>query len=189
MAVIECLSIMNVIPPVDHTLPLASPSCCLTVLELFDTPIKDDELICFVSASGATLERLTLCRISHLTNAGLGAALNKVCTSLTYLYIMSDALVRSPGEEHALDATITRMERLTMLRIVPDVASERMVERRAEAFKRRSTPALSEVHLHLLMAGEPEDRGLIAAACRVWPGWEMAQTGWAATLGIPSLYL
>ncbi|KAF8119762.1 hypothetical protein EV363DRAFT_1379702 [Boletus edulis] len=183
------LSIVNVLPPVDHTLPLASPSCCLTVLELSDIPIKDDELICFVSASGATLEQLTLSRISRLTNAGLGAALNAVCTSLTSLYIMSDALVRSPGEEHALDATITRMERLTMLKIVPDVASERMVERRAEAFKQRSTPALSEVHLHLLMAGEPEDHSLIAAASRVWPGWEMAQTGWAAALGIPSLYL
>ncbi|KAF8119977.1 hypothetical protein EV363DRAFT_1377362 [Boletus edulis] len=91
------LSIVNVLPPVDHTLLLASPSYCLT-------------------------------RISRLTNAGLGAALNAVCTSLTYLYIMSDALLRSPGEEHALDATITRMERLTMLKIVPNVASERMVE-------------------------------------------------------------
>ncbi|KAF8132108.1 hypothetical protein EV363DRAFT_1329841 [Boletus edulis] len=100
--------------------------------------------------------------------------LNYVSPSLNVLppprhpVVSLDALVRSPGEEHALDATITRMERLTMLKI-----------RRAEAFKQRSTPALSEVHLHLLMAGEPEDHSLIAAASRVWPGWEMAQTGWA----------
>ena len=166
------LSIMSVHPPVDQTPPLASPSCRLTAIEFVDVPIKDDELACLLSASGSTLERLTLNRISQLTNAGLGAALNSVCTSLTFLYILCDALPRDRGEEHALDATITRMERLTTLKIVPEVASERMVERRAEAFTQRTTPALSEVHLHLMISRGAEDGGLIAAANRAWPGWK-----------------
>ena len=165
------LSIMSVLPPVDQTLPLASPSCCLTAIEFVDVPIKDDELLCLVSASGLTLERLSLTRTSQLTNAGLGAALRAVCTSLTFLYIMSDALPRDRGEEHALDATITRMGRLTTLKIVPEVASERMIERRAEAFK-RTTPALPEVHLRLMISRGAEDGSLIAAANRVWPGWK-----------------
>ena len=166
------LSILSVLPPVDQTLPLASPSCRLTEIEFMDAPIKDDELLCLVSASGSTLERLSLTRTSQLTNAGLGAALRAVCTSLTFLYIMSDALPRDPGEEHALDATITRLERLTTLNIVPEFASERMVERRAEAFVQRTTPALSEVHLRLMISRGAEDGSLIAAANRVWPGWK-----------------
>jgi hypothetical protein len=166
------LSILSVLPPVDQTLSLAPPSCRLTSIEFVDVPIKDDELVCLVSASGSTLERLTLTRISQLTNAGLGAALHAVCTSLTFLYIVSEALARDRGEEHALDATITRMERLTTLNIVPEVASERMVERRAEAFMQRTTPALSEVHLHLMISRGAEDGGLISAANRVWPGWK-----------------
>ena len=167
------LSIMSVLPPVDQTLPLASPSCRLTEIEFMDAPIKDDELLCLVSASGSTLERLSLTHISQLTNAGLGAALRAVCTSLIFLYIMSDALPRDPGEEHALDATITRLERLTTLNIVPEFASERMVERRAEVFVQRTTPALSEVHFHLMIVHNTEYCGLIEAAGRVWPGWKM----------------
>lgn len=167
------LCVMSVLPPVEHTLPLASPSCRLTELEFVDVPIKDDELACLVSASGSTLEQLTLNHISQLTNAGLGAALNIVGASLTYLYIMSSPLARDRGEEHALDAIITRMERLTMLEIVTEVASERMVERRAAAFKERTTPGLSEVHLHLMVSRGAENVGLAAAARRVWPGWKM----------------
>ena len=39
------------------------------------------------------------------TNAGLGATLNAVCRSLTYLKLstVDDALARDRGEEHALD--------------------------------------------------------------------------------------
>ncbi|KAF8549970.1 hypothetical protein OG21DRAFT_521280 [Imleria badia] len=172
-SLLKRLCILGVLSPVDPSLPLAPPSCRLTVLEFIDVPIKDDELTCLVSASGSTLERLTLNCISKLTNAGLGTALNAVCRSLTYLCIMSEALERDRGEEHALDATITRLERLTMLKIVPEVASERMVERRAEAFTQRTTPALSEVQLQLMHAHGAEDSALIIAANRAWPGWKM----------------
>ena len=167
------LSIQSVLPPVDPSLPLASPPCCLTALEFIDVSLGDDELACLVSASGSTLERLTLNRISKLTNAGLGAALNAVCRPLTHLYIMSGALERDRGEEHALDATITRMGRLTTLKIVPELASERMMERRAEAFMQRTTPALSEVQLELMIARGAEDSALITAAKRAWPGWKI----------------
>ena len=169
------LSILSVLPPRNYTLALAAPSCCLTELELVDVPIKDDELACLLSASGSTLERLTLNRISQLTNVGLGVALNAVCTSLTYLYIMSDALARNQGEEHALDVIITCMVRLANLEIVPEIASERMVERRAAAFTQRTMtmPALAEVHLHLMIGNGTRDCGLIEVVHRDWPGWKM----------------
>lgn len=170
---LKSLYITGALPPVDQTLPSVSPSCCLTAIELLAVPIKDDELACLISTSGSTLERLKLIDISQLTNAGLGAALSAVCTSLTYLSVMTDTLARDRGEEHALDATITRMERLKRLEIDPQVASERMVERRAEAFMQSTTLALPEIHLRLMMPGGAEDVGLMTAVSRVWPGWKM----------------
>ncbi|KAI9568863.1 hypothetical protein HD554DRAFT_682626 [Boletus coccyginus] len=170
---LKSLYIMGALPPVDQTLPLVSLSCCLTTIELLTVPIKDDELACLVSASGSTLERLRLMRVSQLTNAGLGAALSAVCTSLTYFSFSPDTLARDEGEERALDAIITRMERLTRLEIDPQVASERMLERRAEAFIQCTTRALPVVHLCLLTLGDVEDESLVAATRggRVWPGW------------------
>ena len=108
------LTVFGVLPPGTH--PVSSPtlSCRLTELVLEGVSIRDDELACLVH--GSMLERLTLIRISHLTSAGLGAALTAVSASLTHLCIQTGGVARD-----ALDAAIADMRRLTHLAVSAEV--------------------------------------------------------------------
>jgi len=171
------LTVWSALSPDIPSVPLPLLSCHLTDLTLLHTPVTDDELACLMKASSATLQRLELEFVSHLTNAGLSAALVAVCGSLKYLVIETyDGFPRAQGEEHALDATIARMERLTKLKTISKVISVLMLERRAEAFVRQCTSAavvLPEVHLNLLMMGVTERDSLVCGVKRDWPGWKI----------------
>jgi len=152
------LTVWSALSPDIPSVPLPLLSCHLTDLTLLHTPVTDDELACLMKASSATLQRLELEFVSHLVIE-------------TY-----DGFPRAQGEEHALDATIARMERLTKLKTISKVISVLMLERRAEAFVRQCTSAavvLPEVHLNLLMMGVTERDSLVCGVKRDWPGWKI----------------
>ncbi|KAG9312231.1 hypothetical protein JVU11DRAFT_7530 [Chiua virens] len=132
---------------------------------------NDQELNYVLSTSSTSLEWLRIINPNFLTSRGLSSALEGVCKSLVSLRIGRGAT--QPAEEddweHALDAHIDKMDRLEYLAVTSDNATHLMIERRAEAFVKRSFPT---VKLRLEI---PRSQGgsLREAAEQFWSGWEI----------------
>ncbi|KAG9312202.1 hypothetical protein JVU11DRAFT_7500 [Chiua virens] len=161
--------------------PTTPPGYALTAATLLFL-VSDEQLNYLLCSSSSSLEALEIrCFPLWLTNTGLHSVLQSVSKSLVTLeIILTNGSSLDKVEEYALDSLIVDMVRLKELRISPTVATQSMIERRAEAFEGShasgSPVVLPPIHLTIDTAGFPRNlpkEGLIEAASRIWPGWRI----------------
>ncbi|KAF8845628.1 hypothetical protein BDN67DRAFT_961226 [Paxillus ammoniavirescens] len=162
----------------EPTIALQPPVCALTELTLEQVFMTDMELMYLMSTSLRTLERVTLDGISGITNAGLRIFLDAISPNVSCLTIRHTGLLQGAGgqEERALDATICKMHRLGKLSIVGNVASELMLQRRAEMFtaSRSDGEPTPESALPVIQLRFGKCDGLPVSIADVgWPGWKI----------------
>jgi hypothetical protein len=164
----------------EPTTALRLPVCALTELTMERVFVTDTELMYLMSTSLRTLECVSLGEISGITNVGLRNFLDAISQNVSCLTIRHTGVPLGAGgqEERALDVTIGKMHRLGKLNVEGNVASELMLQRRAQMFtaSRANGDLTPESALPVIQLDFGKSDGLPLSIADVdWPGWNILE--------------
>ncbi|TFY62144.1 hypothetical protein EVG20_g6808 [Dentipellis fragilis] len=105
--------------------PGLAPSCEMQKLHLQGGDACDSDLLRLVSSSFSSLTALTLVNVTGLTNTGVNTLLAAIAPNIISLSFNKCSFSRKdPGEERAIDATISQMHNIQELSLYGDMFSE-----------------------------------------------------------------